>query len=332
MKKKIKYLIGLSIMTLCVSLISIGCSEKKNESNNQVKTEQKKKAKVRKKKKVSEKTESTEDNQDTMSEPSEKPAQDTEPVDTTDHQPYKEYLGMFPKWIPEEYMPRCHSYFIGDPYSNGNIIYRLIISTGCSGEYQIVFKLEKCKVEKSVDSGNYLNSTTGEDGNLQDNFETTTRLAFDNSICPNLSTLIDGPNNNIPYIIGYVETTNNGQGKFLTAPTSTIVSNINYNPGTSIEHDREYYYFDEVYGEGTYVHLDTSKVKSDDVIKVETNIEPFASEISGQEFKADWNIDKGYYDDLTQPYVSSDVVNGYDYGYKYDNNYDKAQFYDSLLY
>lgn len=48
--------------------------------------------------------------------------------------------------------------------------------------------------------------------------------------------------------------------------------------------------------------------------------------------KADWNIDKGYYDDLTQPYVSSDVVNGYDYGYKYDNNYDKAQFYDSLLY
>ena len=33
MKKKIKYLIGLSIMTLCVSLISIGCSEKKNESN-----------------------------------------------------------------------------------------------------------------------------------------------------------------------------------------------------------------------------------------------------------------------------------------------------------
>lgn len=118
----------------------------------------------------------------------------------------------------------------------------------------------------------------------------------------------------------------------MTAPTSTIVSNINYNPGTSIEHDREYYYFDEVYGEGTYVHLDTSKVKSDDVIKVETNIEPFASEISGQEFKADWDIDKGHYDDLTQPYVSSDVVNGYDYGYKYDNNYDKAQFYDSLLY
>lgn len=214
MKKKIKYLIGLSIMILCMSLISMGCSEKKTESNNQVKTEQKKKAKVRKKKKVSEKTESTEDNQDTMSEPSEEPAQDTEPVDTTDHQPYKEYLGMFPKWIPEEYIPRCHSYFIGDPYSNGNIIYRLTISTGCSGEYQIVFKLEKCKVEKSVDSGNYLNSTTGEDGNLQDNFETTTRLAFDNSICPNLSTLIDGPNNNIPYIIGYVETTNNGRASF----------------------------------------------------------------------------------------------------------------------
>ena len=46
MKKKIKYLIGLSIMILCMSLISMGCSEKKTESNNQVKTEQKKKAKV----------------------------------------------------------------------------------------------------------------------------------------------------------------------------------------------------------------------------------------------------------------------------------------------
>ena len=329
--KKIKYLIGLTIMLFCMSLICIGCSEKKSESDNQVKTEQKKKGEVRKKEEKSEKTEMVEDNQDTMSEPMEESPQDIEAVDTTDHQPYKEYLGMFPKWIPEEYMPRCHSYFIGDPYSNGNTVYRLTISTGCSGEYQIVFKLEKCKVEKSIDSGNYVNSTTGEDGNLQDNFETTTRISFDDSICPNLSKLIEGPNDKIPYIIGYVETANKGEGKFVTAPMSTIIRRINYNPGTSIEHDREYYCFEDVYGEGTYVNLDTSKVK-DDVIKVETNIEPFASEISGQEFKADWNIDEGYYDDLTQPYVSNDIVGGYDYGYKYDNDYEKAQFYDSLLY
>ena len=47
--KKIKYLIGLTIMLFCMSLICIGCSEKKSESDNQVKTEQKKKGEVRKK-------------------------------------------------------------------------------------------------------------------------------------------------------------------------------------------------------------------------------------------------------------------------------------------
>lgn len=45
--KKIQYLVGLSIMVLCMGLICIGCSEKKSESNNQVKTEQKKKMKKR---------------------------------------------------------------------------------------------------------------------------------------------------------------------------------------------------------------------------------------------------------------------------------------------
>ena len=326
MEKRAKFLMSVGLVVLILGLASTGCTKKKDTDKNQTKTEE------NQQNKETEATEETKPQDDNSQETGDEPIQYDDVRDTTNRQPYKEYVDMFPKWIPEEYIPRCHSYFIGDPYTDGNIVYRLTISTGCTGEYNVVYKLEKCKVVKNVDGGNYVNSTTGEDGELQDNFETTTTLYFDDSACQNLSQLKGTSNDEIPYVKGYAVTDEYSDGVYWTGGISTVISQINYNPGTTIEHDIEYYGFEDVYGIGAYVDFDMSKLKSDDVITVQTNIEPFASEINGKQFKADWEIDKGYYDDLTLPYVTNDISNGYDYGYKYDNDYPKAAFYDSLLY
>lgn len=255
--------------------------------------------------------------------------------DTTNYQPYKEYVDNFPKYIEPQYMPKCHSYFIGNPYKDGNIVYKLTISTGCIGEYCIKVRLEKLKVEKSVSEGNYVGTEKTEEGETRDIFETKENIRYDNSVCPNVAVAYDTEFNEpeeLHYIDCYMVTGVGENGNFNNGYDVPIIDQIIYNPGTTIENYRTFYSFEDFYGYEKYIHMDTSKVNSEDVIIVDTNIEPFASEISGKAFKADWDMDVGMVDELADPLQLQDVVNGYDYGYEYNDTYSKPVFYETLLY
>lgn len=332
----------IAIMNLTIALGSVsGCSnqrkfkEEKRQDYKEKEDDKKSNIKVINGKEAFEEA----DGQEMLEEPNTKESKEDEiqynTRDTTNYQPYKEYVDSFPKYIEPQYMPKCHSYFIGDPYKDGNIVYRLTVSTGCIGEYCIKTRLEKLKVEKSISEGNYVGTETTEKGEIKDIFETKESIRYDNSVCPNVAvaydTEFDEPEE-LHYIDCYMVTGVGENGNFNNGYDVPIIDQIIYNPGTTIENHRTFYSFEDFYGYEKYFHMDASKVNSEDVIIVDTNIEPFASEISGKEFKADWDMDVGMVDELADPLQSQDIVNGYDYGYEYDDTYPKPVFYETLLY
>lgn len=321
--KIVMVVISLSILLGCVS----GCSNQKELKEETIKNEEEKENENEEKVLVE-----MDDGETTIEEMQEEMQYNA--IDTTNYQPYSEYQDIFPKYIESQYMPKCHSYFLGDPYTDGNIVYKLTISTGCIGEYRIKLRLEKVKVQKTVSEGNYVKTETAE-GEYKDVFETNEEIRYDNSICPNVAVAYDTQFNEpeeLHYIDCYMATGVGERGNFYNGYEIPIIDQIIYNPGTSIENYRTFYSFEDFYGYDKYIHMDTSKVNSEDIIVIDTNIEPFASEINGKEFKADWNIDVGRVDELADPIQLPDIVNGYDYGYKYDDEYSKPSFYDTLLY
>ena len=243
-------------------------------------------------------------------------------------QPYKEYINLFPKNINPDYIPKCHSYFLGNPYADGEEVYWLQISTACYGDDMVKVQLNKARVNVKTKE-DYVHTVTDENGNYVDVDEKKTTTTLDTSVTPNVTVAVDkwGELVEKNYIESYVYFVNSEKdGKTENAYVSPITKELLYAPGTSIENGRTYYSFEELYGIGTYLKIDFTKI-NDDIVTIDTNINTFST-VNGKEFKADWEWDKGNQDNIADP--EERPLPEYN-GTECNDYYPKAIFYDSLV-